>query len=337
MTTHLNAAVFGEVMLRLSAPGREPLLRSARLDTCFGGAEANVAAGLAALGHNARVITALPDNAIGDACLGELRRSGLDTAHVVRSKGRMGLYFHASGAMQRPAEIVYDRAHSAFSLMPAEGWNWDAALEGVDWLHLSGITPALGAAPAQAALDAAQRARRQGAKVSFDFNFRPMLWQGREAEAGDILGKLVAQTTVLFSSAGDLARIMPLELTGRREADFDSAAKAAFARFAGLEYIVTTFRQSRGTLEQTLEARLASRDGVIAAGPETLAGIVERIGGGDAFAAGLIDALASGTDHRTALTDALTIMAVKHSIPGDQCTVRHSDIGAWREGSDLKR
>lgn len=336
MTT-LNAAVFGEVLLRLAAPGREALLQSGRLEAWFGGAEANVAAGLAALGNRARVITALPVNALGEACLGELRRNGVDTGHVLRGEGRMGVYFHASGAMRRPAEIVYDRAHSAFCLTPPEQWDWAGALDGVTWLHLSGITPALGAGPARAALDAASAARAQGAQVSFDVNYRPMLWGGREAEAAGVLRALAAHVTVLFASAGDLARIVSFEAASDPHASLAAGAKAAFAAFADLAHIATTFRDTRGTLDQTLTARLISRDGVVDAGPEPLDGIVERIGGGDAFAAGLIDGLARGADRQTALADALTLMAVKHSMPGDQCKVRREDIAAWREGRDLRR
>lgn len=337
MPSTLKFAAFGEVMLRLSAPGREALLRSATLETFFGGAEANVAAGLATLGHDARVITALPENAIGDACVGELRRAGLDTRPVLRSPGRMGLYFHTSGAMRRPAEIIYDRAGSAFALTPPDHWDWQRALDGVNWLHLSGITPALGQGPASAALGAARQARANGARVSFDFNYRPALWGGREAEAASVLRELAAHVTVLFASAGDLARIVAFEAAGEPETDFDRAASAAFGAFPDLTYIASTFRQSRGTLDQTLHARLASRTESVSAGPEPLEGIVERIGGGDAFAAGLIDAIARGEAAQTALGDALTFMAIKHSMPGDLCAVRRSDIGAWREGRDLKR
>lgn len=337
MPSRLTAAAFGEVMLRLSAPGREPLLRSASLDTWFGGAEANVAAGLAALGHDARLITALPENAIGDACLGEMRRAGLDTTHIIRGDGRMGLYFHTSGAMRRPAEIIYDRAHSAFCIARAEHWDWQSALEGVDWLHLSGITPALGEAPARAALAAARTARQRGAKVSFDFNFRPMLWGGRESEASAVLGELAAHVTLLFASAGDLARIVSFTETDDPASTLDAAANAAFAAFPDLEHVAATFRQSRGTLDQTIHARMVGRSGAVTAGPEPLEGIVERIGGGDAFAAGLIDALARGREAPEALAGALTMMAVKHSMPGDMCAVRQRDVDAWREGRDLKR
>ncbi|MCH8488376.1 MAG: sugar kinase [Oceanicaulis sp.] len=335
--TALNAAVFGEVLLRLTAPGREALLQSGRLEAWFGGAEANVAAGLASLGHEARIITALPGNTIGQGCLGELRRNGLDTRHVLRGEGRMGLYFHTSGAMRRPAEIVYDRAHSAFCHTAPERWDWGRALDGVSWLHLSGITPALGAGPARAALDAASAARARGAQVSFDVNYRPMLWGGREGEAAQVLRTLAAHVTLLFASAGDLARMVEFEAGPDPDLSLAAGAKAAFAAFPDLAHIATTFRVSRGTLDQTLSARLISRDGVTDAGPELMDGIVERIGGGDAFAAGLIDGLARGGARETALADALTLMAVKHSMPGDQCKVRREDIAAWREGRDLKR
>ncbi|MFN3835609.1 MAG: sugar kinase [Glycocaulis sp.] len=333
----LHTAAFGEVMLRLSAPGREPLLKAAQLHTHIGGAEANVAAGLCALGHSARIITAFPDNALGAGAAGELRRAGLDTRHILMREGRLGLYFHTSGAMRRPAEILYDRTGSAFALTPAKAWGWEAMLDGANWLHLSGITPALGAEPAKATLAAARAARAKSIPVSFDFNYREMLWGDRVSEANAILKELVAETTLLFASAGDLARVCAFARQSDGAKDLEAGATAAFAAFPALERIATTFRAARGTLDQSLTASLASRSGTVTAGPEPLDGIVERIGGGDAFAAGLIDALARGSDDATALADALTVMAVKHSRPGDLCAVSPSDITAWREGRDVKR
>ncbi len=337
MSQPLHMAAFGEVLMRLCAPGREPLLKTAELHTHIGGAEANVAAGLCALGHSARVITAFPDNALGTGAAGELRRAGLDTRHILIREGRLGLYFHTSGAMRRPAEILYDRRDSAFALTPASAWNWDSVLDGVNWLHLSGITPALGAEPAKATLAAARAARAQSIPVSFDFNYREMLWGDRVKEANAILKELVAETTLLFASAGDLARVCEFERRNEASRDLEAGAKAAFAAFPVLERIATTYRATRGTLDQSVTASLISRSGAFTAGPEPLEGIIERIGGGDAYAAGLIDALACGRDDVTALTDALTVMAVKHSQPGDLCAVSRADIAAWREGRDVKR
>lgn len=337
MPQPLLMASFGEVLMRLCAPGREPLLKTAQLHTHIGGAEANVAAGLCALGHSARVITAFPDNALGAGAVGELRRAGLDTRHILMSEGRLGLYFHTSGAMRRPAGIIYDRAGSAFALTPADAWDWKALLDGVSWLHLSGITPALGAEPAKATLAAARAARAKSIPVSFDFNYREMLWGDRVSEANAILIELVAETTLLFASAGDLARVCAFTRHSDAAKDLEAGATAAFAAFPALERIATTFRQARGTLDQSITASLVSRTGAASAGPEPLDGIIERIGGGDAFAAGLIDALAQGITDTPALERALTVMAVKHSMPGDLCAVSPTDIADWHGGRDVKR
>ena len=146
---------FGELLLRLSAPGREKLLQSPQLEVRIGGAEANVGVSLSCFGHQVAAVGTVADNALGEAAAGELRRYGVDTTGLRKVAGRMGLYFLAPGAIHRPAEVLYDRAGSAFAVAPAEAYDWPALLRGADWLHLSGVTPALGANTAAAALAAA--------------------------------------------------------------------------------------------------------------------------------------------------------------------------------------
>ena len=183
---------FGELLLRFSAPGHELLLQTPRLDVHVGGAEANVAVGLARLGRPAAMISAVPDNALGQAALGELRRHGVDVAGVQTLPGRMGLYFLSAGAVTRPFEVLYDRAASAFALAQPDLIDWDAALAGASWLHLSGVTPALGARAAEAAIRAAEGAVRLGVPVSFDGNYRAKLWAAWEGDGPAILRRLMA-------------------------------------------------------------------------------------------------------------------------------------------------
>ncbi|HEY0596160.1 PfkB family carbohydrate kinase, partial [Sphingopyxis sp.] len=161
-------ACFGEVVMRVSVPHGEQPLQSARFDAHVGGAEANVAVALAALGRHTAMISAVPEGPIGDGVLGELRRFGVDVATVLRPAGRMGLYYYLPGGPMRPAEVVYDRAGSAFAEAAPRDWDWDHLLDGAGWLHLSGVTPALGPKSAEAALEAATRARSAGIGVSFD-------------------------------------------------------------------------------------------------------------------------------------------------------------------------
>ena len=136
-------ACFGEIVMRVSIPEGELPLQSAGFGAHAGGAEANVAVALAALGRRTAMISAVPEGPIGDGVMGELRRHGVDTASVRRPAGRMGLYYHLPGGSMRPAEVVYDRAGSAFALAGPEEWDWDHLLDGAGWLHVSGVTPAL--------------------------------------------------------------------------------------------------------------------------------------------------------------------------------------------------
>ena len=137
-------ACFGEIVMRVSIPEGELPLQSAGFGAHAGGAEANVAVALAALGRRTAMISAVPEGPIGDGVMGELRRHGVDTASVRRPAGRMGLYYHLPGGSMRPAEVVYDRAGSAFALAGPEEWDWDHLLDGAGWLHVSGVTPRSG-------------------------------------------------------------------------------------------------------------------------------------------------------------------------------------------------
>src|SRR5687768_6131452 len=178
---------FGELLLRLGAPGRQVLLQSPQFEVFVGGAEANVAVSLARFGHDSAQVGVYPDNALGAAAAGELRRHGVDTRALRTGPGRMGLYFLTPGAVHRPSEVLYDRAGSAFALADPAAYDWPALLAGADWLHLSGVTPALGERAAAAAIAAAREARRLGVKVSFDGNYRPKLWEAWNGDAPGLL------------------------------------------------------------------------------------------------------------------------------------------------------
>jgi len=131
----MKALTFGEIMLRLKAPGHERLMQTPYLEATFGGGEANVAVSLANYGMEASFLTVLPDNAIGDACIGELRRFGVDTSRILRRKGRMGIYFLDAGANQLPSKVIYDRADSAIAAAKPGDIDWEKAFEGIGWFH----------------------------------------------------------------------------------------------------------------------------------------------------------------------------------------------------------
>lgn len=305
---------FGELLLRLGAPGREALLQTPRLDVHFGGAEANVAIALARFGHRVRMASVVPANALGEAARGELRRHGVDADAVREGPGRMGLYFLETGAMQRASAVLYDRAGSSFALAEPSHHEWPPLLSGARLLHLSGVTPAVSANAAQAARDAARAAVDAGVAVVFDGNFRQSLWQARDADPRPVLRELMACARVLFADHRDIALVLG-DAAGAD--DFDGAARAAFAAFPRLQWMAATRRAAGAADRQALGADLATRDVRISLDAVPLDGVVDRIGGGDAFAAGVLHGLLEGREAREALRFGLASACLKHAVPGD--------------------
>ncbi|HEX5049112.1 MAG TPA: sugar kinase [Gammaproteobacteria bacterium] len=325
----MRVVCVGEVLLRLTAPRREVLLQSAALDVWRGGAEANVAVSLACFGHDAAVVSAVPDNPLGEACTGELRRRRVDTTHVLARPGRMGLYFLTPGAGLRPSDVIYDRADSVFARASAGDFDWSRILRGADWLHVSGVTPALGPRSTELARVALSAARRQGVRVSFDCNYRAKLWSAWDSNPAATLAELAGLADLLFADERMLAMLLPDEKQAAEASDpFAALAAAAFARFKNLERIATSTRVEHDVDRHVLGGRCAEARGVADAEPRSIAGIVDRIGSGDAFAAGLLHALGAGRGARDAVAFAVAASCLKHSIPGDANLATAADVEA---------
>jgi 2-dehydro-3-deoxygluconokinase len=329
---------FGELLLRLTAPGRELLLQSGRLDVHVGGAEANVAVALACLGHEAAMVSRVPDNALGDAAVRHLRRYGVSVDGVSRGEGRMGLYFLSPGAGMRQASVIYDRAGSSFALACADDFDWKRLLQDAGLLHLSGITPALGDGPAQAALAAAEAARALGIKVSFDGNYRAQLWQRRGGDPQGILCELVGKADVLFGNHRDISLLLGREFSGDGEARRREAAEAVFAAVPNLQLIASTARHVDDSDRHRIAARVDTRHREFQTDEVALAGIVDRIGTGDAFAAGVLHGLLSGADEEAAACYGLALACLKHGLPGDASLLSQADVDGFLAGErDVQR
>lgn len=332
---------FGELLLRLGSPGREWLLQTPRLEVHVGGAEANVAVSLAHFGHAAKMAGVVADNPLGEAAAGELRRQGVDTGAVQAMPGRMGLYFLATGAIQRPSQVLYDRADSAFARAGGGRHDWPALLAGADWLHVSGVTPALGAAAAQGTLAAMRAARAAGVRVSFDGNFRPQLWKAWEGDAPGLLRGLMAEADLMFASHRDIEVVLGLRFQQEHaQARFAAAAQAAFDAFPHLRRMAATVRVQRSVDHHALSALTLGRGGDLRITPEyELPAIVDRIGTGDAFAAGVLHGILAGMDEADGLHFGLAAACLKHSLPGDFSVLGVADVAAFLEqdGFDVRR
>ncbi|HEX8359058.1 MAG TPA: sugar kinase [Longimicrobium sp.] len=306
---------FGEIMLRLSPPGDERLFQSPGLRTYFGGSEANVAVSLAHLGVRSDYVTRLPANAVGDAALSALRAEGVGVRGVVRGGERLGIYFVESGADLRALRVVYDRAGSAFSALDPAEIDWEGLLHGAGWLHLSGITPALGEGPAEAATQAAAAARSLGVRVSVDLNYRPALWKGRDPRP--VMRPLVTGSSVLVGNPGAAAAMLGIGAPGGAESPADLRASAErIAEELGIATVALTRREVVSASEHGWSTAMYDRrSATLHESRRYQVRVVDRVGGGDSFAAALIYALLCGRED--SLEFATAASALKLTIPGD--------------------
>jgi 2-dehydro-3-deoxygluconokinase len=322
-----RVVTLGEIMLRLSSPGHERLFQSPSLQATFGGGEANVAVSLAAFGIDAALATVLPEGPIGDAAVAELRRYGVDTSQIVRSGERVGIYFLEAGSDDRPSLVVYDREHSAISQARAGTFDWDGVLEGADWFHVSGITPALSQTAADLCFEAVGAAQRHGVTVSCDYNFRAKLWKyGKQPP--QVMRELVRRVDVGIANEEDCQRSLGIALEAEPARDnavpdtldldhYERLCAKVLEEFPNLRYQAITLRTSHSASHNEWSACLGNRREFLVGPRYDLAHITDRVGSGDSFAAGLIYALVTGSSDQHALEFAVAASALKHTVPGD--------------------
>ncbi len=333
---------FGEVMLRLKPPGAERLFQSPLLEATFGGGEANVAVGLARLGCDSAYVSVVPANAIGDACLGELRRHGVDTSLVARGGSRLGIYFLEAGAAQRPSVVIYDRAGSAIAEAKPGDVDWDRCFAGAAWFHITGITPAISAGAAQLSLQAVRAAKAKGLTVSCDLNYRKNLWKYGKS-APEVMTELVGHVDVAVANEEDIQKSLGLSAPVDVESgtldpsQYRALAEKVLAGFPNLSHVAITLRESRSADENGWSAVLATRTGFLASRRYDIRDIVDRVGSGDSFAAGLIYGLSTLASPQEALEFAVAASCLKHSIPGDLPLLSVAEVQALAGGSGSGR
>ncbi len=331
---------FGEIMMRLAPTGYLRMSQTKQLEMTFGGGEANVAVSLANYGKEARFVTGLPDNDIGAACKGELRRWGVDISKIITNPGRMGIYFCEKGASQRPSKVIYDRADSVVSKLSATDFDWDNILEGAEWFHFTGITPALSDSMAEATLAACQTAKKKGIPISCDLNYRKKLWS-RE-KAGKVMGELMPYVDLLIANEEDAADVFGIHAAAsnitKGEINLDgyrSVAEQLIARF-GVKKVAITLRESVSASCNHWSALLYDGKELYVSKKYTMQ-IVDRVGGGDSFGGGLIYGLTEGYDCQKALEFAVAASCLKHSIEGDFNAVSVAEVTALAGGDGSGR
>ncbi len=338
----MKVLTFGEIMLRLRSPGHERLFQSYALEATFGGGEANVAVSLANYGMDAQFLTVLPNNPIGDACISELRKFGVDTKKIKRGNGRMGIYFLESGANQLPSKVIYDRADSAIALAKPGDIDWDGVFADVDWFHISGITPAISESAMALSLESVREAKKHGVTVSCDLNYRKNLWKYGK-KASDIMCELAKFVDVAIANEEDVQKSLGITVDVNVEsgeldrAKYKALGDKVLAAYPNIKMIAITLRESHSADWNGWAACLNDGETFFESKTYEIHDIIDRVGGGDSFAGGLIYGLQAYDNKQEALEFAVAASCLKHSIIGDFNRVSVSDVEKLADGDGSGR
>ena len=328
---------FGEIMLRLKPPGLERFLQSPFFEATFGGGEANVAVGLARFGMNVGYVSVIPENAIGEACIQDLRKQGINTSYIVRKGNRLGIYFLESGANQRPSRVIYDRIGSAIAEAQPGDISWDKVFESATWFHITGITPALSLSVSELSLEAVKKAKEKGLTVSCDLNFRKKLWKYGKS-APEVMGELVKYIDIAIGNEEDCQKSLGLEIevdveSGQLEFErYRELTNRVLELFSNIKKIALTLRESHSADHNDWSGVMNNRSSFIVSKKHEIHDIVDRVGSGDTFAAGLIYGLDNLGSDNEALEFAVAASCLKHSIPGDLPLLSVEEVKNLTEG-----
>ena len=338
----MKVLTFGEIMLRLKAPGHERFFQSPMLEATFGGGEANVAVSLANYGMDAEFLTVLPQNEIADCCVRELRYFGVGTDRIVRGGGRMGIYYLEAGANQLPSKVVYDRAWSSIALAGPGDIDWNKAFDGVGWFHITGITPAISESAMALSLESVKEAKKRNITVSCDLNYRKNLWQyGKKASV--VMRELAQYVDVAIANEEDVQK--SLEITA--DVDVESGeldrekyrllGNKVLESYPNMKCIAITLRESHSADWNGWAACLNDGKNFYVSKKYEIRDILDRVGGGDSFAGGLIYGLNHYSDKQQALEFAVAASCLKHSVIGDFNRVSVSDVSKLMAGDGTGR
>lgn len=334
-----KVVTFGEVMLRLAAPGYERFGQSNVFNATFGGGEANVAVSLANYGVPVSFVTRLPKNDIANSCVKELRGLGVDTNQIVYGGDRMGIYFLETGAVSRASKVVYDRAYSAISQIEPGMIDWDKILEGANWFHWTGITPAISQGAADVCLEGIKAANAKGITVSTDINYRKNLWKyGKTAQ--EVMPLLVEGCDVILGNEEDAAMSLGIHpdgvdvTAGHVEAEaYRSVSEKIMKQFPRCKKVITTLRGSVNANHNSWSGVLFDGKELYQAPTYQITNIVDRVGGGDSFMGGLIYGLLTyKEDLQSALDFAVAASCLKHTVYGDYNRVSVEEVEKLKGG-----
>ena len=338
----MKVLTFGEIMLRLKAPGHERLMQTPNLEATFGGGEANVAVSLANYGMDAALLTFLPENAVADACIGELRRFNVDTSRIIRKDGRVGIYYLDAGANQLPSKVIYDRAYSSISLAGPGDVDWNKAFDGVGWMHISGITPAISESLMELSIESVKEAKKRNITVSCDLNYRKNLWKyGKNAQ--EVMSEMANYCDVLIANEEDVQKSLGITIDVDVESGeidnskYEVLGNKVLEKYPNAKMIAITLRESKSADTNGWSTCINNREKFYVSRHYDINDIIDRVGGGDSFAGGLIYGLNTYDTMEEALEFATAASCLKHSVIGDFNRVTVDDVKKLMAGDGSGR
>lgn len=305
---------FGEVLMRLSPEGNKKLIQSNRLEYYFGGTELNVGISIANFGIDVKHISCVSNDFVGDTAISYLRKFGIDTSSVVRSKQPLGVYFLEVGAVMRPSSISYNRSHSSFSEIKPEMVDWKDSLKDCNWIHWTGITPALCEGGYQTLKEGLVLAKEKGIEVSADPTYRNGLWQ-YGADPKETLSDLLDFSTIFIGGVDEINEVLETDF-GHSNEEFIKASKLLIKEFPSIKKIFDKMRTPINASWHKIRSRMWNGDEFKETEDLDITHIVDRIGTGDAYAAGLIYGLQHFDDYK-AMKFGAAASALKHTYEGD--------------------
>ena len=323
-----DVVTFGEAMVRLSPPHFQRLEQTRSLDVNVGGAELNVAVAVTRFGMKSAWVSKLPKNGLGYMIRDRAQEFGVDCSHVVWSdKGRAGIYFVEFGASPRASGVLYDRAHSAISMIQPGEVDWAKIFTGSKHFHMSGITPALSASASEATAEALKAAKKAGCTVSYDLNYRKKLWTPAEAEK--IQEPMMAEVDILITTEEDTNVVF-----GIKEKDYEAVAEKLAQTF-NFKIVAITLREDLSVLRNNWTA-IAYQDGKIFKDRKYEVEIVDRVGAGDSFTAGFLYGWLKEKDVQKGVQYGNAFAALKHTFPGDFNWSTLEEVEAQLKGAGLR-
>lgn len=331
-----KVVTLGEIMLRLSTPGNTRFVQADAFDVVYGGGEANVAVSCANYGHDAYFVTKLPKHEIGQSAVNALRKYGVNTSYITRGGNRVGIYYLETGASMRASKVIYDRAGSSIAEADPCDFDFDKIMEGADWFHWSGITPAISDKSAELTRLACEAAKRHGVTVSVDLNFRKKLWTSEKAIS--VMKPLMKYVDVCIGNEEDAQLCLGFKPDadvegGKTEAEGYYKIFEQMQKEFGFKYVVSTLRESFSATHNGWKALIYNGKKFYASKRYDINPIIDRVGGGDSFSGGLIHGLLTyPTDQGKALEFAVAASALKHTINGDFNLVSKEEVEALAGG-----